>query len=308
MSHFRILWLAAFIVPLIVAGRARGQDAPLPKPQSSASPGHPKSPASSKAAVTSILIKADADCTIQVDDRDLGIFKKGSTRVVKVVLGEHLIHAATEQGEEVWDRTVTLDKPQQVVVETELGEIISRDLERKRAAAEIERVQQQFVQSVAGQWKFSQSGSERGFYKYVCASTGKKNWDGINNVVQTDFTLSLLSGDSNIVEGDLRAIITRTITLQENSNCSYQYELVSGVWQPTNTATCLVVYLITGTPRGAEMDLKARYERSWGVCGDLDKDPRSSDISGTAKLGTPSELEWTSDSFDPKTAVLHKAY
>lgn len=315
----RHLWPVLFFGLLVPRG-SYGQDAPPPKPKSStadSSVTSSKTPSSSKAPTGSILVRADIDSRIQVDDRDLGILKAGSSKSVRVMLGEHLVRATAVQGQEAWEAKVTLDKPQQVVVEIQLVETIRREeaaknaeLERLRAAKEAEAQLQGFMSSFVGQWRITQSNSD---YKH--AQSKALRADGTHNTadakadIEETYILQL-NVDNGRIEGSLSRSITISVTRRENACCTYLYRFGNSDWMNQRSANKVDYFTVQGavSQNAHQIRLEARYERCVGTCGDMDRDPRSHDFDGDASLGSPTELEWTSGVFEPHIAVFKKGY
>jgi hypothetical protein len=316
-----------FCFAISLSTTTRSQDVPPPKPQPSTAPTAPKHTTGSQATTASILVKADVDCRIQVDDKELGLFKAGATKSVHVILGEHLIHAVGEQGGEIWETKVTLSKPEQVVVVTQLSDVINRNRAADEARVNAERAAdearvnaeraakaqqdrlQQLRQAMTGRWTFSQThqNSPKLYHKTFNSQTGKTSSNlGTSAEIAKSYTLTLRFDDGS-VEGDLSLVIDWASTRREMPCCTYEYALAGGSWRSSRTGRCALSYIITGSlTENNEFDLQARYEHSVGACGDFDRDPRSNDIRGTLKQATSSELEWTSRAFEPETAVLHR--
>jgi hypothetical protein len=315
----RHFWAVLFFV-FLIPGNNYGQDAPPPKPKSSTADSDAslsKAPKSLKAPSGSILVRADVDSRIEVDDLDLGILKAGTAKSVHVILGEHLVHAVAVSGQEVWEAKVTLDKPQQVVVMTQLTAIINSENSAKRAeierqeAAKAAQVQlQALMSSLTGRWKVSQSMSDTSH-----ARSRALRADGTHNTVNASANIdSSYILDLEFRNGELEGSLTRTtmvtVTRPENACCTYTYWFLwNDGWLNQKFASEENYFAVKGAPyqEPTKVKLQARYERCSGLCAARDRDPRSSDFDGVVVLGSPTELEWTSQAFNPQTAVFKKA-
>lgn len=87
-----------------------------------------------------MLIEVDMDCTFVLDGGPSRFLKAGQTKKVAVVLGKHLITAASIDEKDRWKTVVQLNKPTQRVVLIELGKVRAA---RVSAEREVEQLQQQ---------------------------------------------------------------------------------------------------------------------------------------------------------------------
>jgi hypothetical protein len=152
----------SFILPLAVAC---AQDVPPPKPKpadTTSNTGTTKH----QVASASILVRADVDCRIQVDDHALGLLKAGTVKSLRATLGEHLIRAVAEaDNTEVWEETVTIQKAEQFVVTTQLTAIINAKVTQVnrehelRAAEEVPQDLASPCLGVAPEWSLALIGN-----------------------------------------------------------------------------------------------------------------------------------------------------
>lgn len=137
--------LGTSLLLVFLAIQLLGQDSsePSPKPRPSSSPASANT--SSKSAPSanntaparaSLLIVPDVACKVSVDDKDLGTLLPGHPRSVRVELGDHVIEARAISGHGEWQDTVTVEKPVQVAVKTQIKKVLADEKEAAARQAE----------------------------------------------------------------------------------------------------------------------------------------------------------------------------
>jgi len=98
--------------------------------------------ASVAATGPTILLSSDVDCTVTLDDMPSERLTAGTIRKVRTTLGDHLITAATMDGQDSWKTVLQVEKPVQKVVVIELLKVKTA---RESAEAEATHLEQEIV-------------------------------------------------------------------------------------------------------------------------------------------------------------------
>src|SRR5450432_3794164 len=99
-----------------------GQELPPPKPKQeppSSKRTAPKASPDSTVVPPSVLVSADMDCNVSIDGKEIGALKAGGALAVHVVLGDHLVQAKGTDGQHLWQKAISVEKPVQVLVYTD---------------------------------------------------------------------------------------------------------------------------------------------------------------------------------------------
>jgi hypothetical protein len=81
-----------------------------------------------------VLVTTDLDCNWKFDGVSQGHLTTDDAKVLQVSLGEHLIQASSQDGQDNWKSTITLERDGQKIVNITLSKIRQQRLERESFA------------------------------------------------------------------------------------------------------------------------------------------------------------------------------
>jgi len=138
MAYFKpVISVIAVLAALILwtgIGLSASAQTPPPKPKTEAPASAPVRQLPGK-----LLVRADADCTVRVNGEAVATLSSGEAQVVRVDLGEHLVEAVANGGQDRWESIVEVPDRKQTIVSVELQPIIEEREEKEQKVAERKR-------------------------------------------------------------------------------------------------------------------------------------------------------------------------
>jgi hypothetical protein len=294
LGKFKQAALGTSFLFVFLAVQVAGQDSsdlkPKPKPSSSAPT---KSPANTNVQTrASLLIVPDVPCRVLLDDKDLGVLVPGHPKSIRVELGDHMIEASATSGHGKWQNTLSIEKPVQVIVKTEIKKALAE--EEQAAARQAADLQEQQRQAAARE---AQAAETRRI-QLAALSAVDGRWLCSEGITTWELTMRR---DGEALAGS----ITQSVHIdskRRRGKCETTYSSVVGCvgCKETTCAPDTTIpaknwtnYFILDGKAGTDgrILIKGGYQRCAGDCKPV-SNPSSLDVQNDAELRDPSELYW----------------